>query len=244
MKDITKAMAWGATLLVLILTIVFSVFVTLMHFSHTITKAELAANQHVTERIVPTLRQLNDIFYNANDRQEIELRQSQAVKDAIDSVRNTVVQCKNCSDLESPYFSDWMSYDRYADYIKSVSDPENVSSINLTSYTLSFIGLLAICLGIYLLSALIKFKTLKFDGVFLFFSLIAPIYVLAYAASVSMEYTTKFGAYYSANGFAIQTFMYTFLALFVIYPPAIITAKKRGIRLLDLLKLSRIEGAK
>lgn len=242
MNDIFKAVSWGIALLILSISVLISILIILTNFDHHVSNREMVENKNLAQKVLPSLKMLDDIAYRNPNSMMYELRQSPVVKETEEYIVRSVGNCKECSDLRTPFFFEKIDYQHYYDYLKNMSDEKHISSINSTAATMICFAILSIALELYLLTALFKYKALGAKRLTIFFAIVAPIFALAFSASISMEFFTKFGnANYISNSTATIVFLATLLSLFVIYPPAFISARKSGTSIKKILFFNRSE---
>jgi hypothetical protein len=123
--------------------------------------------------------------------------------------------------------------------LKHISQRDSVSSTNGTLLFACVFSFLTFVLSIYAIYALAKYKSLGFKGELIFFSLLVPVLGL----TISLMFVNEYKGLehdFTFNGTAAGFAMFFLISPFIFFPPAIISARKAGVSLVNVLKLKTL----
>jgi len=244
MKDVFKSMLWGVTLLALILIGLFSLMMAVLSPSNIyISDQKLAANAKLASEVLPPLEFLAKAYIGTTDSNRYLLYSRPDIKQAQDFVETKINECnktRECTYIFSLGLSDYTRISEVRSQIERVSRPSSVKSSNESLIFSCVFAALTFVLTIYAIFALIRYKRLSTVGEFVFFALLAPALGLSLSLMFVNEYK-NLENYFTINEQAISLALFFIISPFLFYPPAIITARKRGIKIKDVLMLKGTE---
>lgn len=244
MKDVFKSMLWGVTLLALILVGLFSLMMAVLSPSGIyISDQKLAANSKLASEVLPPLDYLAQAYIGTTDSNRYMLSSRPEIKKAQDFVEAKINGCNETRECTYIFSLGLFEYSRISDVrsqIQRVSNPSSVESRNQSLIFSCAFAALTFVLSIYAIFALIRYKRLSAIGESLFFAMLAPLLGLSLSLMFVNEYK-NLENYYRINDSAMSFALFFIISPFLFYPPAIITARKRGIKIKDVLTLKGTE---
>ena len=238
-KDIFKGIGWGLLLLVTLIMGGMSLTMMYLNTAERISSSSLAASQRLEGKLGEELYYLNRYISESSRDPRWSAYEDRIVINSSDTIKKTVDDCKECEHLYFYSILNTSDISELKEYLSRNADSERVSEYNTIRAVGLFCAFVTTLMSAYLIAALSKYKTLRFSGLAILTILAAPVCVILFDLT-TMHPNYKYWTFEIAgDGLPI---VFSILAMFVLYPPAIITARKAGINLLDLLKLKRADS--
>jgi ABC-type glycerol-3-phosphate transport system permease component len=241
MKDIFKSVSWGLMLLVMIVVLVFTgAFTVMAPVNIYISSQKEAANSRLAAEVMPALDYLEQEYGTHNKNYGLTSRTD--IKKAREFVEQKVKECNASGGCSNVYAFGLFEYSRILDFksnLRHISQRDSVASTNGSLLFSCVFSFLTFVLSIYSIYALARYKRLGVKGELIFFSLLAPVIGLSLSLMFVNEYK-GLEKYFTFNGVAMGWAMFFIISPFLLYPPAIITARKAGIKVVDVLKLNNV----
>lgn len=244
MQDIFKSVLWGATLLfMLFIALVSALYTVLPPGKIYISSQKAAANARLASEVLPPLEYLSKMYLSVPTDRSYTLNSNPDMQMAVKFIDSKIYDCNKtseCSYVFNMGLYDYSKVSKLKHQIERISSPELIEDTNFSVIFSSFFAAVTFILSIYGVYALIRYKRLGSAGEFIFFSLLAPLLGLTISLAFVNHYNTL-EKYYTLNDEVVGFALFFIISPFLFYPPAIITARKRGIKIVDVLKLEKIE---